>query len=135
MKLAGCVIKDSNNNVLLLHRSTPKRTQWEVPGGLVDPGETPEQAAVRELKEELDVMVTVVRHIGDKVFEEDSEQHAYFWYEATIQKGALRLTGSDEGIHDDFRYFSIEEMRAMFNELSANCKNFVEAVERKEVDL
>jgi len=135
MKLAGCIIKDSENKLLLMHRDTPKRTQWEVPGGVVDPGETPEQAAIRELKEELDVTVTVVRQIGSKAFEEDGEEHAYFWFEAVIQDGTLQLTGSDEGIHDDFRYFSVGEMRAMFDGLSANSKNFVQALENKEIEL
>jgi 8-oxo-dGTP diphosphatase len=30
----------------------PKRNGWEMPGGKVEPGESPEQAAVREVKEE-----------------------------------------------------------------------------------
>ena len=36
MRLAGCVITDSDGNILLVHRSTPKRTQWEIPGGKLE---------------------------------------------------------------------------------------------------
>ncbi len=129
MMLAGCIIKDSDNKVLLTHRNTPKRVQWEVPGGTVEPNETPKQAAIREVKEELDITVTVVRQVGSKSFEQDGEHYEYHWFEASIQTGEPRLTNADEDTYDDFGYFSMAEMQAMFDELSANTKNFVQAMQ------
>ena len=34
---------------------------WEFPGGKIEPGETPEAAIVREIKEELDTEIEVVK--------------------------------------------------------------------------
>ncbi len=40
---------------------------WEFPGGKVEPGETPEQAAVREIAEELGCRVEVTGWLGPVV--------------------------------------------------------------------
>lgn len=52
-------IYDSSGKVLLAQRPEGKSYGglWEFPGGKIEDGETPEQATVRELAEELDVLV------------------------------------------------------------------------------
>ena len=51
---------DSDGRVLLAQRPAGKSMAglWEFPGGKVQPGEAPEAALIRELKEELDIDVT-----------------------------------------------------------------------------
>jgi len=135
VNLAGCIIKDSNSKILLIHRNTPKRVQWEIPGGGVDNGDTLEQTAVRELKEELDVTVRIIRQIGSKAFEEDGRHYEYHWFEARVVEGQPRLTNVDEDTYDKLDYLSISDMRTIFNKLSANTKNFVQAVQDGDAKL
>ena len=51
---AGMVVLDPDRGVLMIwrHRFLPDTWGWEIPGGAIDPGETPEAAARRECLEE-----------------------------------------------------------------------------------
>jgi 8-oxo-dGTP diphosphatase len=58
--VAAVALVDGDGRVLLAQRPPGKAMAglWEFPGGKVKPGETPEAALIRELKEELDIDVT-----------------------------------------------------------------------------
>ena len=57
--VAAVVLVDADGRVLLAQRpeGKPWPGLWEFPGGKVDPGETPEAALIRELREELGIDV------------------------------------------------------------------------------
>ena len=55
--VAAVALIDADGRVLLAQRPEGKSLAglWEFPGGKVEPGETPEAALIRELKEELGI--------------------------------------------------------------------------------
>jgi 8-oxo-dGTP diphosphatase len=57
--VAACALVDVDGRVLIAQRPEGKQLAglWEFPGGKLEPGEPPEEALIRELKEELDIEV------------------------------------------------------------------------------
>ncbi|MFN7597762.1 MAG: NUDIX domain-containing protein, partial [Cereibacter sp.] len=55
--VSAVALIDADGRVLLAQRPEGKSMAglWEFPGGKVEPGETPEAALIRELKEELGI--------------------------------------------------------------------------------
>ena len=59
--VAACALLDPDGRVLIAQRplGKPMAGLWEFPGGKVEQGEAPEQTLIRELKEELGIVVNV----------------------------------------------------------------------------
>ncbi len=57
--VAACALVDADGRVLIAQRPAgkPMAGLWEFPGGKVEDGETPEQSLIRELQEELGIIV------------------------------------------------------------------------------
>ena len=56
----GAVVFDEQGRLLMIQRGhDPGAGLWSIPGGRIEPGETDEQALVRELLEETNLQVKV----------------------------------------------------------------------------
>ncbi len=86
-----------DGRVLLARRARPpQQGLWDTPGGFVEPGELPEDAVVRELREETGLEVEPVRLIGfflDR-YGDDGVSTLNIHYEA-------RVLGGEESPADD----------------------------------
>ena len=91
--------------LLACRRTTPASAagRWELPGGKVESGETPEAALVREVREELGCEVAVLQWLAAQV----PISAALVLHVAT----ALLLEGEPEPVeHDAVRWLAAEEL-------------------------
>ena len=62
--VVAAVIRDRNRIFATQRGYGPYKDFWEFPGGKIEPGETPEQALKREIREELDAEIAVGETAG-----------------------------------------------------------------------
>lgn len=107
MECAGAVVRDASGRLLLVRRAhDPAIGKWSLPGGRIETGETPAQAAAREVREETGLDV----EIGDLL------QTVDIWggyrvhdFAATVRGGQLRA-GDDAS---DVRWCTPEEVTTL----------------------
>ena len=93
--------------VLACERAQPPEMagRWEFPGGKVDPGETEEQALVRECQEELGVAIAVGARVGEDISMLAGTAILRV-YVATLLDGAQPIPLE----HSDLRWLAVSEL-------------------------
>lgn len=79
---AQCLIIDGLK-VLMVNQAHDGRNYWCLPGGGLNEGETPEQAAIRELKEECGLDALELRKVSTIHYDVDDEHHTFLVTEYT----------------------------------------------------
>jgi len=112
---AAIIFDDSRQRVLLTRRTDNGR--WCLPGGGMDPGESAEEACVREVLEETGLRVRVTRligvytspHLAVEYSDGNLVQPVAFSFEARVTGGELQL--SDETT--DFGYIPVDQLHSV----------------------
>jgi len=105
---------DPDHVVLIRQYRYPiDREVWEVPAGTLDPGETPEQAAVRECHEEIGLVPARVTRLASMFPTPGYCDEEMFFFELgdLREPEAPATLDPDESIHP--RVFSLDEAWAM----------------------
>ena len=93
MRPRACAAIFRDDTILMIRHQTPERTYWTLPGGGVEPGETPEAAAVREVWEETGLRATVARFLFTEGYGADGSPCFCFLLRADGRQAAVM--GSD----------------------------------------
>lgn len=110
LDVVAAVIDDGGR--VLACRRAPGRSaegRWEFPGGKIEPGEQPEAALARELREELDVDVAVGRMLRTDVTEVDGRGIRLTCFAATLA-GPRPVASTD---HDRLAWVRPTELGAL----------------------
>jgi 8-oxo-dGTP pyrophosphatase MutT (NUDIX family) len=112
IEAAGGVLWRSDEDGLryaVIHR--PKYDDWSLPKGKLDPGETHEQAAVREVREETGWQVEVGVGLGLITYEHDGRpKRVEYWGMRAIAGGFVPNKEVD-----DLRWLPQDETRALLS--------------------
>lgn len=110
-RAAGIILQ--NGKILLLHRRKAGKDYYVIPGGGLEAGETPEQGAKREVKEETNLDV----EIGELIFEFIGVYGypEYFFLAKNIrgeaQLGGEELENNSEENHYSITWIELEKLK------------------------
>ncbi|AFZ66423.1 NUDIX domain-containing protein [Deinococcus peraridilitoris] len=136
---AAALVTNTDNEVLLV-RQNYGRHFWGAPGGIVDPGETPMQAARREAAEEAGIDIEITAVVGIYLLQgggwPDILAHVF---QARILGGHARIVDPQEIAALEWRDFEnlptllVPDVEAALEDLKSKRCGVVRTIQRKVI--
>ena len=105
VKVVAAVIRSEDKVFATARGYGDYKGQWEFPGGKIEPGELPQQALIREIREELDTDIEVGELIGTVEYDYPAFHLSMDCFWCTVLDGDLILKEAQEA-----RWLSKSEM-------------------------
>ena len=112
IKVVGAAIIDQDKNKVLAGKRNADRLvggMWEFPGGKIEKGETPQEAAKRELKEEFHDEVQIGPQLGETV----SYEYDFGIVKLTVFFAKLLTNNFDLVAHSEVEWLSADEVQKL----------------------
>lgn len=118
----SCGILRKDDKFFMAQRSASDKSEpnkWEFPGGKLEIDETPSEAIIRELKEELTIDVKPVKEFPMVEFENEKYNIEFYPFEVELTRGNINLLE-----HQNSGWFTIDEVKNL--DLSSGDRKIVE---------
>lgn len=107
--VVAAIIHDSENRIFATQRGSGDwKDWWEFPGGKIEPGETPEEALSREIREELSADIRIERHLRTVEWDYPAFHLTLHCYLCTLATEGIRLNE-----HEAARWLDAESIKSV----------------------
>lgn len=124
IQLSGCVIINEGRILLLLKK---KHNHYELPGGKFEEGETIEETALREAREEIGCEVKLIKYIGYREFNINNKEYRSHNFLAEIQEGQMPRIAEPE-VFEEIFWMPIADYKkyVVASNVKSLCEDFLE---------
>lgn len=108
IKVVAAIIQKENKILATKRGYGEFINMWEFPGGKIEPGETKEEALIREIKEELNIEISVDKFAIDIEYQYPNFYLFMSCFMCSIKEGSIELLE-----HNDGRWITKEELNTL----------------------